>query len=88
MGYQISQEKTDDYEMYVDDDDYIQNPLSSHKNRNETIEYETDQNYLAFSDTDTVECYTVPSAIYPALPDKKDLLMSLNCYTPAGERVR
>ena len=88
MGYQISQEKTDDYEMYVDDDDYIQNPLSSHKNRNETIEYETDQNYLAFSDTDTVECYTVPSPIYPALPDKKDQLMSLNFYTPAGERVR
>ena len=89
MGYQISQEKTDDYEMYVDDDDYIQNPLSSHKNRNETIEYETDQNYLAFSDTDTVECYTVPSPIYPALPDKKDQQhMSLDFYTPAGERVR
>ena len=89
MGHQISREKPNDDEMYVDDDDYIQNHLSTHNNTNETIEYETDENYLAFSDTDTVECYTVPSSIYPVLPHKKDQLqMSLNFYNPNGERVR
>ena len=53
----------------------MQSPISSCENTNETmIDYETDPNYLAFSDTDTVECYTVPSPspIYPALPDRKD----------------
>ena len=84
----MSQEKTDDYEMYVDDDDYIQNPLSSHKNRNETIEYKTYQNYLAFSDTDTVECYTVPSPIYPSLSHKHGQHRILKFYDPPGERVR
>ena len=73
----------------MEDDDYLQSTISSCENTNETmIDYETDQNYLAFSGTDTVECYTVPSPIYPALPHKHGQHRILKFYDPSGERVR
>ena len=51
-------------------------------------------NYLAYSDTDTVECYTVtvPSPIYPpsTVPQCKDgeIGLRLNFYSPSMERIR
>ena len=51
-------------------------------------------NYLAYSDTDTVECYTVtvPSPIYPSstVPQSKDgeQGLRLNFYSPSVERIR
>ena len=88
---QISQLRhhTESGKLYVEDDDNIQNPMSSVEHTEESmIEDETDQNYLAFSDTDTVECYTVPSPIYPILPHEHGQHRMLNFYSPQGERVR
>ena len=88
---QISQLRhhTESGKLYVEDDDNIQNPMSSLEHTEESlIEDETDQNYLAFSDTDTVECYTVPSPIYPALPHTHGQHRIINFYSTLGERVR
>ena len=89
LKYQISQQKTEDDEMYMKEDDYLQSPVSSHDNTNDTMTYyETDPNYLLLSDTDTAECCTVPSPIYPAVPGKMGQHRGLYFYDPAGERVR
>ena len=85
---QLSHQK-ESVKLCVEDDDNIQNPMSSVEHTEESlIEDENDQNYLAFSDTDTVECYTVPSPIYPSLPHKHGQHRILKFYDPSGERVR
>ena len=73
--------QTESGKVYLKDDDNIQNPMSSVEHTEESmIEEETDQTYLAFYDTDTVdlECYAVPSPIYPILPHEHGQHRMLN----------
>jgi hypothetical protein len=81
--------QTERGKLYLEDDGDIQNPMSSEEHTEESmIEDETDQNYLAVSDTDTVECYTVPSPIYPALQDTHEQHRRINYYFQPRERMR
>ena len=54
--------------MYPEEDAENENKENNHQHREEEMKYaETDANYLALSDTDTLSCYRVPSPIYPSL---------------------
>ena len=48
----------------------------------EEVSDRKDSNYLAFSDTDTVECYLVPSPIYPTLPHEQERWTPITTITP------
>jgi hypothetical protein len=81
--------QTESGQLSVEYDDNIENPVSSVEHTEESlIEDENEQNYLAFSDTDTVECYTVPSPIYPALSHTHEQHRRINVYAQQRERER
>ena len=42
--------------------------VQHHHKKTKVITTDKDHNYLSLSDTDTVDCYTVPSPVYPSSP--------------------
>ena len=51
----------DNEALVIDDNNHHRKVITSNSSGR-------DLNYLALSDTDTVDCYTVPSPVYPASP--------------------